>query len=200
MATRLRALTFVFAAAFAAVGILVTAAACGDDEADSNSSAQQSDIDTINATIQDNEVLFTIVAMGTLPLHDMDEAINAGTIEDNFLPSARLAVRYMGLADWPSSLEADAQEVEDAAVALAAGLDEGDTEAAKQPAADLHEGWHEFSEAAWAEIGEDLPPEAGVGAEHHEESDETPGAEGTAESHDEGTPAAGETLEAGEDH
>ena len=140
MATRMRALIF----ALAAFGVLVTAAACGDDEADSNSSAQQSDIDTINATIQDNEVLFAIVAMGTLPLHDMDEAINAGTVEDDYLPAARDAIRYLGMTDWPSSLEAEAQEVEDAAIALAAALDEGDTEAAKQPATDLHEGWHEF--------------------------------------------------------
>lgn len=189
MATRMRALIF----AFAAVGVLVTAAACSDDEADSNSSAQQSDIDSINATIQDNEVLFAIVAMGTLPLHDMDEAINAGTVEDNFLPNARDAVRYMGLTDWPSSLEADAQEVEDAAIALAAALDEGDTEAAKQPATDLHEGWHEFEDKAWEEIGEDLPPEAGIGASHDAGGDETPGAEGTGESHDEETPAAAET-------
>ena len=162
MATRMRALIF----ALAAVGVLVTAAACGDDEADSNSSAQQSDIDTINATIQDNEVLFAIKAVGDLPLHDMDEAINAGTVEDNHLPTARDAIRYLGLTNWPASLEEEAKEVEDAAIALAAALDEGDTEAAKQPATDLHEGWHEFEDKAWEEIGEDLPPEAGIGASH----------------------------------
>jgi hypothetical protein len=184
--------------AFSAVAVLATATACGDD-ADSNSSAQQSDVETIKATIQDNEVLFTIKAVGDLPLHDMDEAINAGTVEDNFLPTARDAVRYLGLTNWPSSLENDAQAVEDAAIALAAALDEGDTEAAKQPATDLHELWHEFEDHAWAEIGEDLPPEAGIGAAHDAGGSETPGAEGTEESHDEETPVAGETPTEGEE-
>ena len=188
MATRMRALIFTFTA----VAVLATAAACGDD-ADSNSSAQQSDIDTINATIQDNEVLFAIKAIGDLPLHDMDVAIDAGTVEDDFLPIARDAVRYVAITDWPSALEEDAQAIEDAAVALVAALDEGDTEAAKQPATDLHELWHDFEDKAWAEIGEDLPPEAGIGGTHESGGeDETP----VSEDHDEETPAAGGTEEA----
>jgi hypothetical protein len=136
----MRALIF----ALAAGAVLVTAAACSDDEADSNSSAQQSDIDTINATIQDNEVLFAIKAVGDLPLHDMDESINAGTVEDSFLGVSRDAVRYIAITDWPASLEEDAQALEDSAIALVTALDEGDNEAAKQPAADLHEGWHDI--------------------------------------------------------
>ena len=43
---------------------------------------------------------------------------------------------------------------------------ESAAEAAKQPATDLHDAWHDFEDVAWAEIGEDLPPEAGIGEAH----------------------------------
>lgn len=155
----------------------LVAVACSDD-ATSENSAQQSDIDTLGAQVQDNEVLFAIKAIGDLPLHDMDESINAGTIGDRDLPNARSAVRYLAITDWHDSLEEGAADVQDAAERLVNALDDGDVEAAKQPATDLHEGWHEFSDAAWEEIGEHLPPEAGVGTEH-EEGGETPTAGGT---------------------
>lgn len=184
MATRLRALIF----AFAGIAILATAAACSDNEADSNSTAQQSDIEATNARVQRNEMLWAMTGLGALELHDMDESISAGTVEDSFIPTARSAIRYLGLTNWSADLEDDAQALEDHAVALVAALEDDDIEAAKDPAHELHEGMHEFLETAWAEVGADLPPEAGTQPHSDEEgtpaADSTPGADETpAESH-----------------
>ncbi len=153
--------------------------ACSD-EATSENSAQQSDIDTLSAQVRDNEVLFTIKAIGDLELHELDEQIQAGDIGDTTLPNARNALRYLALTDWPDSLTEEAATVQDAATRLVAALDDGDAEAAKQPATDLHEGWHDFSGKAWAAIGEDLPPEASIDDEH-DAAEESP--------HDAETPA-----------
>ena len=205
MITRLRGVFLVFAA----VGLALTAAACGDDDADSSSSAQQGDVDAISARIQQNEVLFALKAIGDLPLHDMDESINAGEVPDDALPNARDVIRYVGMTDWPADLQEGADGIEAAAIELVTALDAGDSEAAKQPATDLHDAWHDFEGPAWAEIGGDLPPEAGIDADHGSggetpaagethAADETPAA-GETHAADE-TPAAGETPAEGDDH
>lgn len=173
MITPLRGVLLVCAA-----GVLtLTAAACGDDDADSSSSAQQGDVDAIEARIQRNEILFTLKGWADLQLHEIDESINAGEVPEDALPRARLAIRYTELTEWPTELQEGADGVTAAAVALVTALDAGDTEAAKQPATDLHDAWHDFNEVAWAEIGGDLPPEAGIEADH--EGSETPTAEET---------------------
>jgi hypothetical protein len=174
--------------ALAAIALAVGAAACRDDDADSESSAQQGDVDALTARVQRNEVLLALKTLGDLPLHDMDESIQGGEVGDRFLPNARTAVRYLAITDWPDSLDADASALQGHAAALVRALDDGDVEAAKEPATELHEGWHDFSSAAWLEIGEGLPEEAGV--EPHEE-------EGTPEA--DGTAAPGATAE-GADH
>jgi hypothetical protein len=176
MVTFRRAL--LFALAFGSLAF--TAAACGDDDTQSDSSAQQSDIDTITARVQRDEVVFALKAIGDLPLHDMDEAINAGEVESSFLPNARDVVRYIGVTDWPTALDSAATDLQNAAIELVTALDAGDTEAAKQPATDLHELWHDFDHDAWAEIGGDLPPEAGTQPEEDDHGSETPAAEGTS--------------------
>jgi hypothetical protein len=170
--------------ACAAAALVLTAAACGDDDADStsadsSSSAQQGDVDAITARVQRNEVLLALKAIGDLPLHDMDVAINEGEAGSRDLPNARTAVRYLALSDWPAELEGDVATLQEAAAALVRALDEGDIEAAKQPATDLHEGWHDFSNEAWAAVAGGLPAEAGIESSHEEES-ETPVAGGTA--------------------
>jgi hypothetical protein len=165
----------------------LAAVACSDD-ATSENSAQQSDIDTLSAHVQENEVLFAIKAIGDLPLHDMDEEIQTGDVGDRTLPNARSAVRYLALTDWPEELKDEAATIQGAAAALVTALDDGDVEAAKEPATELHEGWHDFADKAWEAIGDGLPPEAGIGAEH-ESGGETPAADGT--------PAEDETPDAG---
>jgi hypothetical protein len=175
----------------AAPAIAFAAVACSDD-ATSENSAQQSDVDSLSAQIQDNEVLFALKAVGDLHLHDLDEGINAGTIEDDYLPRARTVIRYFGLTDWPADLEADAEGVEEAAIQLVQALDDGDAEAAKAPATLLHDRWHDFEGPAWAEIGGDLPPEAGIDDTHDSGGSTTPGA---GES-----PAADTTPAEGDDH
>lgn len=194
MITRLRGVFLMGAA-----GVLaLTAAACGDDDADSSSSAQQGDVDAIAARMQQNEVLFAIKAIGDLPLHDMDEAIQGGDVPDDALPNARDVIRYVGLTDWPADLEGGANDVQAAAIALVTALDDGDAEAAKQPATDLHEAWHAFEGVAWAEIGGDLPAEAGIRESHGGDASNTPAAGTTpAPDDDHGGDA---TAEAGDDH
>jgi hypothetical protein len=177
MITLKRVLTIGVLGAF----IALFAAACSDNDAESDSNAQQSDVATINARIQRNEVLFALKAIGDLPLHDMDVAINEGQVEGSFLPNAREVVRITGLTNWPEELRNDALALQDAAILLVAALDDGDTEAAKQPATDLHELWHDFEHDALAHAaeGSDLPPEAGVESGDHGSGDATPGADET---------------------
>lgn len=169
--------------ACAAAGLALTAAACGDDGADSSSSAQQGDVDALSARIQRNEVMFAIKAIGDLPLHDMAQSIDAGDIPNDALPNTREVVRVTALTDWPDDLQTGADDIQAAAVALVQALDAGGGDAAQQPATDLHEAWHQFEHEAWAAIGHGLPPEAGIADEDHDAGetpdDETPAAEGT---------------------
>lgn len=157
----------------------LAAVACSDDTTSDNS-AQQSDIDTLNARVQRDEVLFAIKAINDVKLHEVDEGINAGEVGNDFLPRARQVVRTIGLTNWPAELEEGARGVQDAAIALVAALDDGDIEAAKQPATEVHEGWHDFADVAFAHAAEgaDLPPEAGI-EEEHEAGDGTPAADDT---------------------
>lgn len=129
-------------------------------------------------------------------------------MEDDYLPNARHVIVVAGLTNWPSELEDGAMGVQKAAIALVTALDEGDAEAAKQPATDLHDAWHDFEHEALAHAAEDaeLPPEAGIEGDDHGASagDETPTAEETAVTDrtpgtDE-TPSAEGTAEEGDDH
>jgi len=57
-------------------------------------------------------------------------------------------------------------------------LEDADVEAARPLATETHDSWHDFSEAVFAHVAEDLPTEEG-GPEEHEEKEETPDAEAT---------------------
>ena len=121
MVTFRRALILTLAAA----ALAFTAAACGDDDAESDSSAQQSDINTITARLQRDEVVFALKAIGDLPLHDMDVAINEGEVEGDFLPNARDVIRYIGVTDWPAALDPAVTDIQNAAIELVKALDAG---------------------------------------------------------------------------
>lgn len=195
MITLKRVLILGVLGAFLALG----ATACSDDSTESNSSAQQSDIEAANARVQRNEVMFALKIIGDLPLHDMDESINAGEIGDDYLPNAREVVYITAVTNWPAELEEGATAVQDAAIALVDALDAGDAEAAKQPSTDLHDAWHDFEHeaVAWTAEGSDVPTQAGLEDDHSggattPAADATPGAETT--------PAAEGTAAEGENH
>lgn len=186
--------------AAALLSAMALAAACSDD-ANTDSSAQQSDIDALNARIERLDMMHAVIGLSKLGLHDMDESLAAGTIESSFSSNTRTAIRLLALTEWPSDLAADADTVEGHAVDLLKALADEDVDAASDAATALHDGEHDFSDEVWAILAADLPADAG-GVEAHDESGETPAAGETAGAdHDEEaeeTPAADESPAADE--
>ncbi len=185
MATIHRALILGAVVASVAAAVLL-AAACGGDEAKTDSSAQQSDVQALQDRIQRNEMLYTNIDLQALPIHEMNETIvNDGRAEGTFLPTTRTLIRIVGLTNWSATLQPDATAMQDHAIALVRALEDGDMETAKTASTSMHDAWHQFTVKVWAEIGGELPPEAGTTSDDDD--------------HESTTPAAGETP-AEEDH
>ena len=185
MVTLRRAL---FVAALFAIGGAAGVACSSDnkpDAASGSSTASQASVDELSARIQRNEMLFAVVNLSALPLHTIDESLAEGKAESTFVPDARAAVRFLALTNWDSTLRAEAETLRGHAAALLQALDDGDLEAAKGPAHDLHEGYHDFADKIWAVVAKDLPPDAGGVAPHTDDAS-TPAGGGT-------TPVAGTT-------
>ncbi len=155
-------------------------AACSDNNADTSSTAQQSDVDTITARVQRNEMMFALVELRAPVLHEMSETIAAGTIETTFVPITREALRLLTLTDW-GTLQPAADKVAEQATALLAALQDDDVEAAKEPAEKLHAGYHDFNGTVWEQLEQGTPRENAVEEEDGEST----------------TPEAGATSEAG---
>jgi hypothetical protein len=193
MATLKRAIVL---AALAAV-VAVVGTACDDDNgAQSENSTQQADVDTISARVQRNEMMFAIITLGNLGLHDIDETLNdTGVVDPEFAPSARAAVRLLALTDWAPDVQARADAAREEGVTLLKALEDEDVEAARPAATALHEEAHELDEEVWAILAADLAPDEGGVEEHEDEptpaADGTPASEGTEEAEE--TPAAGAT-------
>ncbi len=183
--------------AAALLSVIALAVACSDDvETDNN--AQQSDVDTLTARVDRNEMLFAYISIGGIELHAIDETLNdGGAIEESYVPEVRKFVRLMRLTEWDSELAEEAETVRQSGISLLAALQDADVEAAQPLATDVHEGSHDFMEKVFGHIAEDLPPEEGGPEEHEEEAEESPAAgETPAADHDEEaeeTPAADET-------
>jgi len=183
----LRIWTRTLVAAIALPALVLTAAACSDDDntAQSENTAAQASIDDLSARVQQNEMITATLALAGLPLHDIDESIAGGDVPSNAIPAMRTVIRMIGLTNWSSDLQPDATAIHDSAAALIVALESGDMDAAKEHAAAVHEGAHDFTVAAW----DALAP--GTGADEH--GDGTPAAEGTvpaADDHDDETPEA----------
>jgi hypothetical protein len=181
MVTLRRAL--LVAALFAIGGVM--GVACSSDSkpetASGSSTASQASIDDLTARVQRNEMMFAVFNLSALPLHAMDESIAGGTVESTYVPNARAAVRLLALTNWDSTLKAEAETLRGHAADLLKALDDGNIDAAKDPAHELHEGYHDFADKVWAVIAKDLPADAGGVAPHTD---------------DEGTPAAGASTPA----
>ena len=184
-------------AAAIAPALALAAIACDDDDDDTaqgETTASQQSIDTLQARVQRNEMLFAVISLGGLGLHDMDEALNdEQTIDSSFAPNTRTAIRLLALTDWDSEFAADAEEVEGHAVDLLQALEDEDIDAAGDAAAALHDTEHDLSNAVWAVLAADLPPDAG-GVEQEDHGEETPGAGETPAS---GTPSGTGTPRGG---
>jgi hypothetical protein len=171
----------------AVVALVAALAAACTDEADSESSASQESVEQISARVQRNEMITALLAIGALPLHDMDVAIADGTVESNFIPDTREALRLLALTDWAPALAADADALRRQAADLLAALRDDDVAAAAEPAAALHEGWHQFEGEAWNVVAADLPADEG-GPEEDDHGDEEP-ADGMTPAADSEAPA-----------
>jgi hypothetical protein len=189
-----------FAAAL--IGALGLFAAACDDDAETQNNAQQSDIDAITARVQQLEMRESLLMLGTLGLHGMDQTLNeTGVIDPSYSRNTTTALRVLSTTDWGAHDE-QAEAVRQAGIDLLAALHDEDVEAAKTAATDLHDTEHELSNAVWADILGDLPADEG-GVEEHDDgaaspaAGETPASEGDHAADTtpatEGTPAAGAT-------
>ncbi len=183
----MRTLTRTIFAAVALSALVLTSAACSndDDTALGGDAASQASIDDLSARVQRNEMITATLTLAGLPLHDIDESIADGDVPSNAIPAMRTVIRMISLTNWSSDLQPDATAIHDSAEALIEALESGDSDAAKAHATAAHEGVHDFTVAAW----DALAPDAGA----DEHGDETPAAEGTipaADDHDDETPEA----------
>lgn len=192
--------------AAALVGALGLFAAACDDGAESQSNAQQSAVDALqasidetNARVQRNEQMNALLTLGTLSLHQIDEGLTAtGTVDPSYSPNTTTAVRVLAMTNWGEHQQ-QADAARQAGVDLLAALNDEDIEAAKPAAAALHETEHELREAVWASLLAELPEEeGGVAPDDDESGSETPGAADSPEADASGpgngdAPAAGAT-------
>ena len=151
----------IIATVLTAAAVVATACGSGMKTTTSDSSASQASIEQLAARVQRNEMLFAVVNLSALPLHDMDESLAAGKADGKFVPSTRSAVRLFALTDWDAALKDEAQILRGHAADLLKALDDGNVDAAKDPAHQLHEGYHDFADRVWAIVAKDLPPDAG---------------------------------------
>ena len=84
----------IFIAAILSIAAIL-AAACGGStkNATSDSSASQASIDQLAARVQQDEMLNGLLTIAGLPLHQMDESAQNGTIDNKYVPTARTLVR-----------------------------------------------------------------------------------------------------------
>ncbi|TAK55960.1 MAG: hypothetical protein EPO22_14040 [Dehalococcoidia bacterium] len=167
--------------------LAVAAAACGGNDAKSESSASQASIDQLATRVQQNEVLNAVIVITGLPEHEMDSAAQGGKIDNKYVPTARMLARMTALTDWTPDLAPGAKKLHDSSLALLAALDEGKDVAAIKPLSQkAHEDWHMFTDEAWDAVTKSLPADAGG-----PRPTATPGGAATPASHDMTTPAAG---------
>lgn len=183
----------------ALIGALGVFAAACDDDAETQNNAQQSDVDALQASIDEvnarlsrDEMMYAIIEINSLGLHEMNEGLLAGNIETSYAPNTRTAIRLLALTDWSDDMQADADAIHDHAVDALQALEDENVEAAAAAATELHEGYHAFTDKVWREVAADLPADAG-GVEAHDDSDaSTPAADETPDDHGgEGTPDGG---------
>ena len=163
MAAHKQAITIVAIVAIIAIATAVaTACGSGTKTTTSDSSASQASIDQLAARVQQDEMLNALVTIAGLPMHQMDESAQNGTIDNKYVPTARTLVRVTALTNWSEPLKASAAKMHDDAVTLLKGLDNGDdVSLIKKLSQTAHEDWHLFILAAWDVVAKDLPPDAG---------------------------------------
>ena len=175
----------------AAVFAAATACSSGTKTTTSDGSASQASIDQLAARVQQDEMLNALVTIAGLPLHQMDESAQKGTIDNKYVPTARTLIRVTALTNCSEPLKADAAKIHDDAVTLLKGLDSGDdVSLIKKLSQTAHEDWHLFIDDAWNVVAKDLPPDAGG---PRQVPGEEPGGSATPENPTHTAPHAGST-------
>jgi hypothetical protein len=160
----------------AAVVVATIAAACTDNtnQIPENSSSVQSQ--AVAAAVQYIDMKYALIDIERLPIHEMDEQVQGGTINNEYVPTARALSRLSALADWSPELAEQAATLHGDAVTLLKALEEGMVEGAKAPSQAVHEDWHMFLADGWDVIAKRLPPEEGGPKGPAAQGEETPAA------------------------
>jgi hypothetical protein len=160
------------------VALAAVAAACDDNNNDNaagvNGNANNPSnerVDALAERMQRNEMMYGIILIDGLGLHEMDEEIAEGDLQFYHTPTIRTLIRLLALTDWSDELQADADALREEAVLLLAALRDGDAEAAAPHAQDAHEGWHDFSDAVWEVLAGHIPADEGGPAGHGHDDD-----------------------------
>ena len=186
MATYLRALV----AGVAVLGFALLAAACGSDSktADNSSSTSQASIHELTQRVQRNEMINAWVTISALPIHELDDTMQQGTIDPDYIPTLRTLIRVLVLTEWSSDIQPEMTAYHDDAVKLYQALNAGKTAAdVKAMSGALHLRQHEFPTTVGNVIAGTLPADAGGPEGTHSDDAQTP-ADGMA------TPAHGESA------
>ncbi len=154
-----------YVALLASAAALITAAvACSDSSnkpADGSSSASQQSVDELSTRVQQDEMLNAWVTLSAMPLHDLDETLQGGTIDSKYVPTLRAAIRVIALTNFTSDVKPQMDKMHDDAVALLNAMDAGQSvDSLKDMSATLHEDAHGLS-ALGNSVAKDLPPNAG---------------------------------------
>lgn len=171
-----------------ALVVSIIGAGCSGD-ADTNtavgsSSASQTSVDTLSASLQLTDMKYAAVTIGGLPVHEMDTAAQSGKIDGKYVPTARTLVRVLALTDWTPSLKDTAAKFHDDVVALLKALDAGTIDGVKAASQAAHEDWHTFPGDIWAVVAKDLPADAGGPEKHSGEASPAAGATAHSEQTD----------------
>jgi hypothetical protein len=169
----------------------VAATACSDsDNASSSNNASQQSVDQLSTRVQQNEMLTAWLALQPLPMHDLAETLDAGTIDPQYVPTLRTAIRVLALTNWTSDIKPDATQYHDDAVTLLQGIESGKAAADLTDAADaVHDDADAFKITLGNTVAKDLPQDAGGPVPTR--SSEQPAGDATAEATAE--PTAGAT-------
>ncbi len=175
-------------AGVAILGFALLAAACSSDskQADSSSSASQASIDELTQRVQRNEMLNAWVTISALPIHDLDEELQSGTIDSKYVPTLRTLIRVLALTDWTNDIKPEMTSYHDDAVKLFQAMNAGKSaDDLKEMSNALHEHQHEFPSTVGNVIAAGLPADAGGPEAAHDDasSGATPAADSTAAAH-----------------
>lgn len=146
---------FTLAGCAGLMAVAAVAAACTD-----NTNQIPTEVPSSAADVQFMDMKYALLAIEDLRIHELDTDAQQGTIDNDYVPTARTLARITGLTNWNGDLADEASELHLSAVALLQTLESGDADV-KGASQKVHEGWHMFMTDAWAVVAKRLPPEAG---------------------------------------